>query len=94
MERKTTEAYVAVLRYFKIVLAPHLRSSSFMMDFGRGLTTAVQIVYPQATIGHCYFHYCQVYKFIKTSDTNFIIPYGKFNFTIFRGAFDFYNSYG
>ena len=94
IERKTTEAYVAVLHHFKTVLAPHLRPTSFMMDFERGLTTALQIIYPQATIGHCYFHHCQVCKFKKTSKTNFTISYGKFNFPIFRGDFDFFNTYG
>ena len=44
MERKSTVAYLAVMRHFATILAPQIRPSSCMMDFETSLAAAVQII--------------------------------------------------
>lgn len=60
MDKKTTLAYVAVLEHFKSTLAQHLQPKKFTVDYESGLASAVSLVYPDALICRCYFHYLQV----------------------------------
>ncbi|CAD6215071.1 GSCOCG00011168001-RA-CDS [Cotesia congregata] len=73
MDKKTTLAYVAVLEHFKSTLAQHLQPKKFTVDYESGLASAVSLVYPDALICRCYFHYLQaLVRRLKSYGKNFM----------------------
>lgn len=59
MEAKTEVSYKKVLQRFKINF-PNVRPTSVMIDFENGLRNAFVLVYPEANVLSCWFHYIQV----------------------------------
>ncbi|CAG5093177.1 Protein of unknown function, partial [Cotesia congregata] len=73
MDKKTTLAYVAVLEHFKSTLAQHLQPKKFTVDYESGLASADLLVYPDALICRCYFHYLQaLVRRLKSYGKNFM----------------------
>lgn len=60
MERRTTEAYAEVIRYFKDRVAPTFLPDVVICDYERALQNAFHTIYPNAEVKGCYFHYAQV----------------------------------
>lgn len=61
--RKTTKAYVLVLRQFALWTA-HIDLKEIYSDFDPAQLKAINQVYPQVRIVRCYFHFIQVSFFI------------------------------
>ncbi|XP_011313279.1 uncharacterized protein [Fopius arisanus] len=59
MTRKSQEAYVAVLEYFKDHLTPNIVPTVVCQDYEIGLRNAILYVYPNVQVIHCWFHYTQ-----------------------------------
>uniref|UniRef100_A0A0C9RDB7 MULE transposase domain-containing protein n=1 Tax=Fopius arisanus TaxID=64838 RepID=A0A0C9RDB7_9HYME len=59
MGSKNVGAYVAVLRWFKNIGAPHWIPETFTIDFEQALSSAILLTYPNTRIIRCFFHYCQ-----------------------------------
>lgn len=57
MTRKTTECYVDVFQYIEKTLFK-LSPTEFMTDFEGGQRKALKMVYPNAVLRGCWFHYC------------------------------------
>ncbi|CAD6223587.1 GSCOCG00011756001-RA-CDS, partial [Cotesia congregata] len=73
MDKKTTLAYVTVLEHFKSTLAQHLQPKKFTVDYESGLASAVSLIYPDALICRCYFHYLQaLVRRLKSYGKNFM----------------------
>jgi len=58
MENKTENAYLTVLTNFKSIF-PNVQPSVIMTDYEVGLKNAFSIVYPDAILVSCWFHYVQ-----------------------------------
>eukprot|EP00102_Acyrthosiphon_pisum_P027677 XP_016664887.1 PREDICTED: uncharacterized protein LOC107885725 [Acyrthosiphon pisum] len=58
MESKTQNAYLTVLTSFKSIF-PNVKPSVIMTDYEVGLKNAFSIVYPDAILVSCWFHYVQ-----------------------------------
>lgn len=59
MRRRTTEAYIQVLRKIK-TLSPRFNPSEIMTDFEAAEQRALASVFPSATLHGCLFHYAKV----------------------------------
>lgn len=61
MEGRKTEDYVQVLRKINTII--NLKPNMVMSDFEKAERKASEIVFPQAQIIGCFFHYSQVRKY-------------------------------
>jgi len=57
MEKKTTESYLQVFAFLRQL---GFDINSLMIDFEQAVKNAFLIVFPNATVTGCHFHYAQV----------------------------------
>lgn len=59
MSRRTTEAYVALFEFIKLLM-PGFNPSMIMCDFEEGEQSAWATCFPDAEVLGCLWHYCVV----------------------------------
>lgn len=61
MTRKTQEAYTHLFQCIEAEII-NLEPTSFMTDYEVAMRNALRVVFPEAQLSSCWFHYCQAVK--------------------------------
>ncbi|XP_060605806.1 uncharacterized protein LOC132758261 [Ruditapes philippinarum] len=59
MSRRSKDDYIAVLQKTRDILGEHISVEGFVLDFEAAAWSAIRVVFPNAGIKGCCFHWCQ-----------------------------------